>query len=404
MRCAYFDCFGGAAGDMILAALLHAGLSPTVLERVVAALGLKGVTLEVSTVRRGELSATHLQVRIDPAREHHHRHLPEILALIERAPLSAAVRQQAARVFRRLAEAEASVHGIPVEKVHFHEVGADDALVDIVGACAGLEALDIAGVQCSPIPTGFGTITCAHGVLPVPAPATAELLRGVPLTECNEAAELTTPTGAAILTTLATRFGPLPSMRLVAIGYGAGMRENQTRANVLRVLVGELIDAAAADSEADQIMVLEASMDDVGGQTLAHAVARLLEAGALDAYTVPIMMKKGRPGQLLTVLCRPTDAAALEDVIFEETTTFGVRRHAAHRRKLARQEQTVETPFGTVRLKIGRHGQRVLRVWPEYEDCAAAARANGVALRAVQQAALREWTRRHEQQPDGGSG
>jgi uncharacterized protein (TIGR00299 family) protein len=402
MRCGYFDCFSGAAGDMILAAMLHAGLSLEVLQEAVARLRLPEVTLTAEQVDRGGLAATHVSVQVggqvsglSSGRPEvgppgvRPRHLPEIQQIIGAAGFSERVTRDARRVFARLGQAEATVHGTPVEEVHFHEVGAADAIVDIVGACVGVEALGLEEIVCSPIPTGSGTVTCAHGQLPVPAPATAELLRGVPLAACSEAGELTTPTGAAILTTLARSFGPLPAMRIATIGYGAGTRQDLVRPNVLRLLIGDVTQAPAED--ADEVAVLETEMDDATGQVIAFVIQRLLEAGALDAYAVPIVMKKGRPGQLLTVLGRPGDAAALEDILFAETTTLGVRRHGCLRHKLARSQDVVATRFGPIRVKVGRRGEEVRQAWPEYDDCAAAAREQGVPLKAVQEAALKAW-------------
>lgn len=392
MRIAYFDCFCGAAGDMILAAMVDAGLPVDVLDGLVARLGLPEVKLVATRVRRGGLAATHVNVEVGPAARTSHRHLPEILEIIAHADLPCEVFKSATRVFRRLAEAEAAVHGTPVEAVHFHEVGAADSIIDIVGACAGLHALGIERVTCSPIPTGSGVVRCEHGLLPVPPPATAALLRGVPIAESDIAAELCTPTGAAILTTFAATFGPPPAMTIEAVGYGAGTREFAQRANVLRLIVGDAQEARDA-AELDVVVVLETQIDDMTGQQIAHALDHALAAGALDAYTTPIGMKKGRPGQLLTVLCRTVDADAIEAVLFAETSTFGVRRRTCERRTLAREHVAVETPFGPVRVKIGRRGGRVLQAAPEYEDCAAAARAHRVALRAVQDAARAAWDR-----------
>lgn len=397
MRCGYFDCFGGVAGDMVLAALVDAGLPVDVLRDLVVRLKLPEVTVAAERVRRGALAATLVTVHIGPAARRGHRHLPDILGIIAGAGLSPPAADRAGRTFRRLAEAEAAVHGIPVEKVHFHEVGAADAIVDIVGACVGLETLGIDRLLCSPLPVGSGTVRCEHGVLPVPAPATLELLRGVPLADCDAAGEMTTPTGAALMTTLAAEVGPLPAMRVDAIGYGAGTRDTPERPNVLRLIVGTL--AAAGQADTDSVVVLEANLDDATGQTVAYAVARLLEAGALDAYSVPITMKKGRPGLLLTVLARPADAADLEAILFAETTTLGVRRYVCQRHCLAREHVTVTTAFGPIRVKIGRQRGRVVRAWPEYDDCAAAARAAGQSLWAVQEAALAEWTRQHGSEP-----
>ncbi len=385
MRIGYFDCFSGAAGDMILAALIHAGCPLAALQDVVERLRLPGVTLRAQRVQQGGLAAT--RVRVESGDPKSHRHLPEILSIISAADLSTRVTERATAVFKRLAEAEAAVHGTSVDAIHFHEVGAADAIVDIVGACAGLQLLELDRIVCSPIPTGYGTVTCDHGVMPVPAPATAELLKGVPLADCDEPMELTTPTGAAILVTLADDFGPLPPMRIASVGYGAGSRVGKTRPNILRLLVGEATDAPAA--EHDQVVVLEAAVDDATGQAVAYACERLLAAGALDAHIVPIIMKKGRPAQVLTVLSRPEDVETLERILFDETTTLGVRRHAAQRTKLARETVTVETRFGPIRVKIGRRGDQHVNAWPEYEDCAAAAQRCGVPLQVVQQEALR---------------
>ena len=389
MRCGYFDCFSGAAGDMILATLLDAGVKLNTFQDVVTRLKLPDVDVTAEKVQRGGIAASRVAVEIGPAARDRHRHLPEILDRIAAAGFSARVTENARRVFTRLAEAEAAVHGIAIDKVHFHEVGAADAIVDIVGACAGVAELGLERIICSPIPTGTGTVTCEHGILPVPAPATAELLKGIPLAECAEPSELTTPTGAAILTTLADGFGPLPAIRIESIGYGAGTRENRARPNLLRLIVGQAGESDAVGSAQDTVAVLETQVDDATGQALAHTSERLLNAGALDAFIVPIIMKKGRPGQLLTVLCRPADVADMEAIIFGETTTFGIRRHECPRSKLIREQVTVKTRFGAIRVQLGRRGDAVLKAWPEYDDCAAAACANDVALRDVQDAALR---------------
>ncbi|MBK9119425.1 MAG: nickel pincer cofactor biosynthesis protein LarC [Phycisphaerales bacterium] len=391
MRLAYVDCISGIAGDMLLAALVHAGYPLAELQATVARLRLPDVSVETTIVRRGGIAGTHLRVVLGPKTGHKHRHLPQILELIAGAGLPARVMELAVRTFQRLAEAEAAVHQTTVEKVHFHEVGADDAIVDIVGACAGFVALEIDRVIGSPVPTGNGTVQCDHGTMPIPAPATAELLRGVPLAACDELGELTTPTGAALLTTLAESFGPLPALTIERIGYGAGTRENHSRPNLLRLLIGT---ADAAGGEADQVVVLETQLDDVTGQVVGYALERVREAGALDAYVVPIGMKKGRPGQLLTVLVAPADVLRVEEVLFRETPTLGVRRFLCERRKLTRTQVSVATPYGEIRIKVGRRGAETLQAWPEYEDCAAAARARGVALRQVQAAALAAWSSR----------
>lgn len=398
MRQAYFDCFSGAAGDMILGALLDAGCPLAAVRQAVGRLGLEGVELRAEKVRRGGFAATLFRVEVADNAPARPRHLPEILRSIDQARLDPQIADIAKAVFQRLAEAEAAAHGIDVCAVHFHEVGAVDALVDIVGAAAALAALGIERVYCSPLPAGSGTVTCAHGVLPVPAPATARLLIGCPTTPGTADGELTTPTGAAVLTTLAAGFGPLPEMTVTAVGYGAGTRESPVLPNVLRVFVGE--SGVGDEAEADTVVVLEANLDDLPGQTLGHACQRLLEAGALDAYVTPIVMKKGRPGQLLSVLCRPVDAPGLEALIFRETSTFGVRYREVRRSKLARRHVSVATRFGPIRIKLGTRGGQVVQAWPEYDDCVAAARTSGVALRAVVQEALRAWT----QTGAGGSG
>ena len=392
MRHGYFDCFSGAAGDMILGALLDVGCPLETMQETLAGLSLPGVSLSAERVQRHGLAATYVQVQVEPGSQKAHRHLPEIVRIIDGAGLRPNVGENAKAVFQRLAEAEAHVHGTAVEKVHFHEVGAADAIVDIVCACAGLAALGIDRLTCSAIPTGSGTVTCAHGVMPVPAPATARLLSGYPLARSDEVGELTTPTGAALLTTLADGFGPRPEMTLERVGCGAGTREGETLPNLLRFFVGQ---AASPDGgEHDTVTVLETQVDDTTGQALGYACEHLLAAGALDAYIVPIIMKKGRPGQLLTVLCRPRDADALETLLFAETSTFGLRRSETRRAKLAREHATVETRFGTIRIKLGQRSGRTVQAWPEYDDCVAAARTAGAPLREVQQEALRVWAER----------
>lgn len=395
-RIAYFDCFCGAAGDMILAALVDAGLPVQTLQDAVASLKLPGVRIAAEPVRRHGLAATLVSVHVGEAAPRKHRHLRHIFEIIDACGLPARVTERAKAIFQRLAEAEAAVHGTSVEKVHFHEVGADDALVDIVGTCAGLEALQVERIVCSPIPPGSGTVCCEHGVMPVPAPAAAVLLKGVPLAVCDEPGELTTPTGAAILTTLAESYGPLPELTPVAIGVGAGSREGQTRANILRVFLGDPPARPAGEAASDTVVVLETQLDDTPGQNLAFACEQLLAAGALDVFVVPISMKKGRPGQLVSVLCRPQDADRLEETLFVQTRTFGVRRHAARRTRLIRRHDTVQTRFGPIRVKVGSLRGQIVQAWPEYEDCAAAARAHGADLQTVQDEALRGWAQRRQ--------
>jgi len=407
MSIAYFDCFNGAAGDMIVGALIDAGLDSDELRQTLRALPIDGYSLSIEKVMRKGLAATRFDVKLDATAAQPHRHLRDVRKIIDAARLSNAVRQRAVAVFERLARAEAEVHGITVERVHFHEVGAVDAIVDIVGACWAVERLGIQRIVCSPIPVGSGIVTCAHGVLPIPAPATALLLKGVPIAASDEPGELTTPTGAAILTEFTDAFGPIPPMKIAHIGLGAGGRESPTRPNVLRVLIG--VPDPSRDPERDQggsvkgaemggrtadgIVVLEANIDDATPEVLGYAVERLLNAGALDAYTVPIQMKKSRPGALLTVLADPQRAAELEDILFAETTTFGVRRHEATRSKLDRRHETVETPYGPIRVKIGSRADRVVTTSPEFEDCRRAAEAHNVPLRDVMTAATDAWRR-----------
>lgn len=390
MTIAYIDCFSGVAGDMLLAALLDAGVPLERFQQTLARLNLPEVTLTAEKVKKQGIAATHVRVHLDSSVPKKHRHLHHIERIIDAADLPAKVAEIAKRMFARLAEAEALVHATTIEKVHFHEVGAADAIVDIVCAAAGFVHLDVEQIVCSPIPTGSGTVTCDHGVMPIPAPATAQLLRNVPIAACEETGELATPTGVAIVTTLASGFGPPPAMTLEKIGVGAGTRDGKTRPNIVRILIGnETASAPQAGLEHDEVMVLEAQLDDCTGQSLAFAAERLLEAGALDTYITPIIMKKGRPGQLLTVLCGSSDVSLMESLILQHTTTFGVRRSSAQRVKLLRTHESVSTRYGPIGVKIGRAGEKRVQAWPEYEDCAAAARSSGASLSEVQQEALR---------------
>jgi len=388
MTIAYFDCFSGAGGDMIVGALIDAGADVDVLRAGVDALGVSGYALRIERITKQGFAATRFDVRLDDSAPQPHRHLKHIVEIIERATLSSSVKERAIRVFTRLAEAEASVHGTSIEKVHFHEVGAVDAMIDVVASMLALESLGITDIVCSPIPTGSGTVRCAHGTMPVPAPATAYLLRGVPLAPCDEVGELTTPTAAAILTTLADRFGGLPGMSADTVGYGAGTRDGQHRPNVLRVLVGT---AGEPDGgEQDVVTVLETNLDDVSPEVVAYCVDRLFEDGVLDAFTVPIHMKKGRAGVLLTALCEPSAAGRMERLIFAATATFGIRRYEVRRAKLRRRHEAIETPYGPVRMKIGERGGSCYAV-PEYEDCQKAALQHKVTLREVFDAARAAW-------------
>lgn len=371
MKICYLDAFSGISGDMLVGALADAGASQQALLDGLNALGLEA-TYEFARTRRAGISATKFHVA--GGRPANHRHLHHILGLIQRSGLPERVCRNAAAVFQNLGQAEAKVHGVPIEKVHFHEVGAVDSIADIVGACLGFELLGVEAVYCSAVNVGNGTVRTEHGTLPVPAPATAELLRGKPVYAQGPEAELTTPTGAALAVTLARDFGPLPPMRISETGYGAGERDFPQQANVLRVIVGE----ASGATEAATVSVIEANLDDASPEVLAYALERLLEAGALDVSLAPLLMKKGRPGTLLRVIARPEDRERLAAMVFAETTTLGLRWWDAERRVQERRWVEVETLYGKVRIKIGESA------WaPEYEDCRRLAREAGVPLKDV---------------------
>ena len=387
MKIAYFDPFSGASGDMILGALVDAGLSLTALRRELRKLPLEGYTISARKVERNGIGGTKVAVKVTH-HDHHHRHLPDILGIIRGSDLPERDKERAGAVFQRLAEAEAHVHRCTVEEIHFHEVGAVDAIVDIVGAVAGLRLLGVERVVCGPLRTGTGFVECAHGRLPVPAPATARLLEGVPSVGTDVEGELTTPTGAALLTTLAESFGPRPPMSVAAIGYGAGTAEREALPNLLRLFIGDAIPVGEESEEADQVVVLEANLDDLSPEIAGHVVERLFDAGVLDAFLTPVYMKKNRPGFLLTVLVEPVAAAATEELLLTETSTFGVRRTLASRRKLRREWADVKSRYGKVRIKLGYLGDRLAHAAPEYEDCRAIANHKGIPLKEVYQAAL----------------
>jgi uncharacterized protein (TIGR00299 family) protein len=382
MTIAYFDCFSGVSGDMTLGALVDAGVPLEALRLELAKLGLAGWSLASDRVLRSGLSATKVDVLLD-RREQPARRLDDIRAIIDSSALAPEIKRKSLAVFTRLAEVEATVHGTTTDKVHFHEVGAVDAMVDIVGSVIGLDLLGITEIIASPINVGSGTVHTAHGRLPVPAPATVELLRGVPLYSTSIAFELTTPTGAAIITTLASSFGPLPQMTVDRVAHGAGSRELPGLPNVLRLFLGEY---AAAD-DADTSVLIETNIDDLNPQVYEHLIDRLLLAGAHDAYLTPVIMKKGRPGTLLSVLADPATSDALLDIVFRETTSIGVRIQRLARRKLAREFREVETIYGKVRVKVSRRGHEVLTITPEYEDCRRLAEEQQVPLKNVMEAA-----------------
>lgn len=387
MRCmekiAYLDCGSGISGDMTLAALVDAGVPLDALNAAIGSLGLPGCQIRTREVKKNGFRGT--QVAVDYEHEHAHRHLHNILAMIDAGQLSERQRDFARRIFTRLAEAEAHVHGLPIGEVHFHEVGAADSIADIVGAAVGFDLLGVDRIVASPVPTGTGKIHIAHGECSVPAPATAELLRGIPLAESDTQGELTTPTGAAILATLAHSFGPLPAMKIDRIGYGAGFKDFPDRPNILRLLVGEALDVVIDAGE--QVCVLETNLDDMSGELIGYCTTRLLELGVLDVFTTAIQMKKNRPGVTLSVLCRPADATAVEDILFSETTTLGVRRWMVARTVLRRQPHSVLTAWGPVEGKVGWLRDGLPRFAPEFESCRQIAEARQVPLREVYEAA-----------------
>ena len=454
MRIAYLDCFAGIAGDMFLGALVDAGVPAQVLHDATAALNI-GATLRIEKVDRSGISCTkvhvlegnHLADQVQPtftqqpktqhqhktghphthdhdqaheptdARPHDHDHshahahgrsLTAIRTLIQATPLADPVRQTAIRAFELLGQSEAKIHNVPIDNIHFHEVGAVDAIVDIVAACAGIHHLNIGAWHCSPINVGSGTVVCAHGTFPVPAPATADLLLGLPTYSAHVQQELVTPTGAALLRVLAPVFGPQPAMRVDQIGYGAGTRNSRDFPNVVRLSIGEtsieaatIVENSAATTghshpkNSQIVTVLETALDDLSPQVLGHVAEAALAIGALDVMLTPVIMKKGRPGTLLTVLCNPADSPALERLILCETSTLGIRIRQDRRSCLDRRYTTVSTPYGGIRIKIGSLDGETLNVAPEFEDCRAAAAEHHAAVKQVQQAAIAAYLQQH---------
>jgi pyridinium-3,5-bisthiocarboxylic acid mononucleotide nickel chelatase len=388
MKLVYFDCFSGISGDMTLGALLDAGLPLNQLRRELQFLDVPGWELSAEKVWKNGMAATYVKVPIEDKQMH--RSLAAILELIEKSRLAQNVKLQASSIFRKLGEAEAAIHDVPLEKIHFHEVGAIDAIVDIVGACIGFAALGIESFACSALNVGSGTAKMAHGVLPVPAPATARLLLGKPTYSTGIPKELVTPTGAAIVATLCSSFGPQPPMSVTAIGYGAGTADLEGQPNVLRLMVGEAATQHSA-ATSESIRVLEANLDDMNPQIYGYFLERALAVGALDVFSTPVQMKKNRPGMLVTVLCKPQDEAKFEDMFFAETTTLGIRSYSAERRILARHWETVHTHLGDVRIKVARLNGHVRQASPEFEDCRKLAEAQNVPLQQVMDEAMRAW-------------
>lgn len=393
MKLAYLDCASGISGDMTLGALVDAGAELAAIQRGIDSLGLPSCRLVASEVKKRGFRAKQIVVEHEP--EDVPRHFSQIAAMIERSALAPAQKELATRIFTRLAEAEAKVHGVGVEEVHFHEVGAVDSIADVVGAAIGFDLLGVERVIASPVPTGCGFVEIAHGRCSLPAPATAELLRGVPLAPSSVEAELTTPTGAAILAALAHSFGPPPAMTLEQIGYGAGRRDLAAQPNLLRVLVGQ----AAGDDrlESDHVWVVETNLDDLSGELIGHCLAQLWEAGALDVATTAIQMKKNRPGARITVLCRDAELERIEATLFRESTTLGVRRWLAGRHVLARERRSVPTPFGEVAGTVAQPPDAPRRFSPDYEACRELAARRDAALADVYAAALAAFAREQDE-------
>ncbi|MDQ3908144.1 MAG: nickel pincer cofactor biosynthesis protein LarC [Acidobacteriota bacterium] len=381
MKTLYFDCYAGASGDMILGALVAAGADQLRLREQLELLDVSNFDVSFWGADRSGISATRAEVKTE--REKHHRHLSTILKILERSRLSPSVKDRAARIFTRLGEAEARVHKVPVEQIHFHEVGAMDAIIDVVGACIGFDLLGVERFVSSPLHVGSGTVEMAHGRFPVPAPAVVELLRDAPVYSTEIQGELVTPTGAAIISTVCESFGPLPPMLVSSVGYGAGRREYERFPNALRVIVGES-DGGAGD---ERLLVVETNLDDVSPQVLGHLMERAFERGALDCYFTPAQMKKNRPGVLVSILCRPQERDRICRLLFDETTTLGVRSHEVVRRALPRESVLVQTRYGAIRVKVARSEGRIVNATPEYDDCRAAARNHDAPLRDVESAA-----------------
>ena len=366
---------------MVLGALVDAGCNLAQIEAELRRLPISGWKISAEKVRRGGLAAT--RVLVETSEHHHHRSLSTILNLIQQAGLPPRVVERASNIFTRLGEAEARMHGVPIEKVHFHEVGAVDAIVDIVGASIGFELLGIEECVCSRLNVGGGVVKAQHGNLPVPAPATAELLRGAPTYSNGILHELVTPTGAAIVSTLASGFGTQPAMSVDAIGYGAGATELAEQPNVLRILIGESATEEKGALQEGTIVVLEANIDDMNPQLYGYFAERALEAGALDVFSIPIQMKKNRPGQLITVFCDPAKREELTELIFRETTTIGVRHSVIERNTLQRESILVKTDLGSVAVKVARLNGKILNAVPEYEECRKFAMERSLPLKEV---------------------
>jgi len=380
MRVVYFDCVSGAAGDMIMASLLDAGVPIAALRTELGKLALEGWELRAREVMKGVFRATKVDVEIDRGAHRHQRSLGDILAILERSALTPSVKERAARIFTRLADAEARVHGTDRESVHFHEVGAVDAIIDVTGAVLALDLAGVQAVHVSALPIGGGHVGGAHGRIPVPGPGTAELLRGFPVVDTGVRAELVTPTGAAILTTLAASAGRMPPLTVDAVGYGAGTVDLPDTPNVLRCFLGETTASEAGD---ETVLEVETTIDDMSPQLYEPLIERLFEAGALDVYLQPVIMKRGRPGIVVTVLCAPERAGDLSRALFEESTTIGVRWSERRRARLQREMIVLTTAYGAIPFKVSRLQGRIVTVTPEFADVARIAREKSLPVREV---------------------
>jgi len=392
MKIAYFDCFAGAGGDMIAAAMLDAGLDLEFLRKQLATLGIKNFDIKLTQTKRAGLRA----VSFTPAfkEDKHHRNLKDITEIISNSKIHNKAKETAIAIFNKLAAAEALVHNKDLQEIHFHEVGALDSIVDIVSASIGMVALEIEKVYCSTLSIGGGTIKCAHGILPVPGPATAELLKGVPTVGGPIDKELLTPTAAAILTTIVSQFGVLPEMKIEKIGYGAGSLESEKFPNVLRLIIGQSVCENTANT--DSVCLMEANSDDVTGEIVGFVTEKLFESNALDVFTTPIYMKHNRPAVKISVICRIEDVPQIEEILFTEGLTFGIRKQILHRSKLQRDFAKVATEFGEIKIKTGSLNGRIVTAKPEFSDCAAAAKKHNVAVKTVIQTAMAEYKKRQK--------
>jgi uncharacterized protein (TIGR00299 family) protein len=391
MKILYFDCFSGVSGDMLLGSLVDSGVDLETLESELAKLGLDGYSLKAYKTKRGQISGTKVDVELSELKEkshhHHGRHFSEIKIIIEKSKLSEEVKRRSLNIFKKIGVAEAAIHSIPLEKVHFHEVGALDSIVDIVGSVAGIVSLNADKIYASSINTGEGTVKCDHGTLPVPAPATVKLMEGIPCYSSGVKKELATPTGVAILNEMVDEFGSLPSMVIQHSGFGAGRHEIESIPNLLRLIVGEIQSISVSDKD---MLMIETNIDDMNPEFYDHISQLLFDAGAVDVFSSPILMKKNRPAQKLSILTLRSTFQKIQKIVFEESTTFGLRYYSVDRAILDRKNVTVETSYGLVNVKIGSFNGEVIQIAPEYEDCKSLAKEKEVPLKQVYNQALQK--------------